>query len=376
MKTLISVTSALAVFAWGPVSWADSSMTAPAEPSSTLTWNGIALEAVARAKPTQHQAIRLLTYVSLAQHAALAEVQNAGAAREAVAAASMQVIAELLPSQAAFVEEHRRQLLSRAADRGRPVAQRFLEEARTDGFAQTWSGQASQAADAWRSLVNPPAPPAYPAVGAMRTFLAGSGSIFRSAPPPAPGSARFHADLAEVRHHTASPTEETTRLAKFYDMTTGTLVAGFWNERATELIRGSIPDELHAARIFATMNAAMMDAVVACHDAKYAYWVPRPSQADPSIRPLIGVPNHPSYPSNHSCVSTAAALVLAHFFPNDGERLERIAAEAGISRIYAGLHYRFDVDAGEEIGRRIAAVAVARHVDMLARWTRTVVTGY
>ena len=39
-------------------------------------------------------------------------------------------------------------------------------------------------------------------------------------------------------------------------------------------------------------------------------------------------------------------------------------------------HYRFDVDAGEEIGRKIAAVAVARHADMLARWTRTLVPGY
>ena len=376
MKTLISVVSFAVVAAWVPASWADPGITGQTQLTPTMTWNRIALEAVERAKSTQHQAIRLLAYVSLAQYAALAEAANAHVSRDAVATASMQVIAHLLPAQAAFVEERHRQLVPHDAAEGRSVARRLLAEAHKDGFAQTWSGHAPQAAYAWRSLVHPPAPPAYPAVGAMRTFLTQSGSLFRSAPPPAHGSTRFHADLAEVRRHTAAPTEESTRIAKFYDMTTGTLVAGFWNERAAALIRGNTLDERQAARILATMNAAMMDAIVACHDAKYVYWVPRPSQADPSIRPLIGVPNHPSYPSNHSCVSTTAALALAHFFPKDRGQLETIAAEAGVSRIYGGLHYRFVVEAGEEIGRKIAAIAVTRHADMLARWTRTLVAEY
>lgn len=157
------------------------------------------------------------------------------------------------------------------------------------------------------------------------------------------------------------------RLAKLYDMTTGTLVAGFWNERATALIRGNTVGELHSATVLAAMNTAMMDALIACHDAKYAYWVPRPKQVDPSIKPLIGVPNHPSYPSNHSCISTTAALVLSHFFPHAGPHLLGIASDAGLSRIYAGLHFRFDVDAGEEIGRKVATVAIARHPHLLTK---------
>jgi len=124
----------------------------------------------------------------------------------------------------------------------------------------------------------------------------------------------------------------------------------------------------------ATMNAAMLDAVIASHDTKYTYWVPRPSQADPSIKPLIGVPNHPSYPSNHAAVSTAAGLVLAHFFPGDRERLVTIAGEAGLSRIHAGIHYRFDMDAGETIGRKVAATAIARHTEMLAKRTQRLAT--
>jgi hypothetical protein len=368
------IVSFVAVSAWAGASWADSGASTPA--TATLTWNRVALEAVERAKPTQHQAARLLALVSIAQHAALAEAGNREAAHDAIAGASMRVIADLLPSQAAFAEERHRQLRPQAGDEGLHAAERALAHAHGDGFAQSGSAGAPQAAYAWRSLANPPAPPAYAAIGAMRTFFIASGSAFRPGPPPELGSALFLDDLAEVRRHTQAPTEESARIAKFYDMTSGTLAAGFWNEQAADLIRREAVSERQAARILATVNAAMMDAFVACHDAKYTYWVPRPSQADPAIKPLIKVPNHPSYPSNHSCISTTAALVLAHFFPQDRGRLEGMAKEAGMARIYAGLHYRFDVDAGEEIGRKVSTVAVARHAEMLSRWTRTVVSAF
>jgi hypothetical protein len=364
--------SGAAVFAcWTPA------VGAQPERSPTLVWNQVALEAIERAKPTQHQAARLLAHVSLAQYAASAEGASEDATRETVATASMRTIAELMPSQAAFAEQRYRELGARDNEKGRRIAQRVIAEANADGFAQQWSGQAPQAAYAWRSLAKTPVPPAYPAIGTMRTFLLESGSGFRPAPPPEVGSIRFLDDLDEVRRHTQSPTSETTRIAKFYDMTAGTMAAGFWNEQAAALIGKDALSEVQAAAILATVNAAIMDALVACHDAKYVYWTPRPSQADPAIKPLIGVPNHPSYPSNHACLSTAVALALAHFFPPEHERLSRMAGEAGASRIYAGIHYRFDVDAGAEIGRKVAAVAVARHGDMLARWaTPSLVTAY
>lgn len=371
MKTLISAVSFAAATVWASAAWAGPGTEEQDQSSASLTWNRIALEAVTRAKPTQHQTARLLAHVSLAQHAAVTGAADAEAARDAVASASMRVIAELLPSQAAFVEERHRQLQARASEQGFRVALHVLAQASRDGFAQKWNGQPPQAENAWRSLANPPAPPAYPAIGGMRTFFLESGSALRPAPSPEVGSKRFVDDLAEVRRYTESPTQESTRIAKFYDMTTGTMAAGFWNERAADLIRRDALDEFQATSVLATVNAAMMDALVACHDAKYAYWVPRPSQADPSIKPLIGVPNHPSYPSNHSCLSTAAGHVLADFFPRDRGRLEAIAQEAGMSRILAGLHYRFDVAAGEEIGRKVAAVALARRGEVLARWTDT-----
>lgn len=374
MKPSIRIVRLLIACAWVSASQAATETSDQTYPSQALTWNRIALQAVERAKPTQHQTVRLLAQLSLAQHVVATEAAS-GDAGEAMATASMRVIAALLPGQAAFAQERHREQQPSENERGVRIAESVLAEAARDGFAQTWNGQAPQASHAWRSLANPPAPPAYPAIGSMRTFFVETASALRASPPPDAGSARFSDDLAEVRRHAAAPTPETTRLAKFYDMTTGTLAGGFWNERAAELIRAGGADERRATTVLATVNAAMMDALVACHDSKYAYWVPRPSQVDPSIKPIIGVPNHPSYPSNHACLSTAAAKVLAHFFPNERERLEAIGAEAGASRIYAGIHYRFDVEAGAAIGRKAAATAVVRHADMLARRTRTLLSG-
>jgi len=374
MKTLISTVSLAIAAAFVPAA-AQTDAPARVEVAPTLAWNRIALETIERAKPSQHQAIRLLTYVSLAQYAALAEAGDGRDAADAVAGASMRVIAGLVPSQAAFVEQRHRESGARPIEAGRMVGDRLLAQAADDGFAQAWGGSLPPAAYVWKSLANPPAAPALPAIGGMRTFLIEGGSVFRSGPPPAPGSEHFQGDIAELRRYTASPTTDSVRIAKFYDMSTGTLAGGFWNEQAAERIAADGMSDREAARVLATMNAAMMDALAACHDTKYVYWVPRPSQADPSIKPLIVVPNHPSYPSNHACLSTAAARVLAHFFQKDRGRIEGMGEEAGLSRIYAGIHYRFDVEAGETIGRSVAEVALVRHSDMLARWTRTLMSG-
>lgn len=375
MKTSVRIASGLIAAGAACVAIADHGSANRSDPSPVVTWNRIALQAVERAKPTQHQVVRLLAHVSLAQHVAVTEAKSEQAAREAIATASMKVIAAMLPVQAAFVQERHRDFQARESEQGARIAARVVAHAEGDGFVQAWTGQPPQASYAWRSLANPPAPPAYSAIGGMRTFFSESGTAFRSAPPPALGSTRFSDDLAEVRRVTANPTADSTRIAKYYDMTTGTLAGGFWNEQATDLIHANRIDARRAAAMLATVNGAMMDALVACHDTKYTYWVPRPSQADPSIKAIIGVPNHPSYPSNHSCLSTAAADVLAHFFPGERKRLQGIGTEAGVSRIHAGLHYRFDVDAGETIGRKIAAVAISRHMEILAQWTRTLMSG-
>ena len=240
--------------------------------SPILTWNQTALDTIERIKPTQHRAIRLLAYMSLAQYAALADMQDKTAMPDAVTTASARVLSDLAPARAGFVDERRRELGTGESDKGRAVAIHVLAQAHSDQFTRAFAGQAPQGTHVWRSLVNPPAPPAYPAIGGMRTFLLESGDVLRSAPPPAMDSARVQNDLAEVKRHTEAPMAESTRLAKFYDMTSGTLAAGFWNSQAVERIRTNNLSDLQAARVLETMNTAMMDAVVACHDDMLARW--------------------------------------------------------------------------------------------------------
>lgn len=120
-----------------------------------------------------------------------------------------------------------------------------------------------------------------------------------------------------------------------------------WNNRKT-------------AHALALMNMAMADAIVGCWDSKYTYWVIRPYQADALISTPIGKPPHPSYPSGHACSSNAAAGVLGDLFPKERSRVDAMATESGLSRIYGGIHYRFDIEAGIALGRSVAALAI-RH---------------
>ena len=107
------------------------------------------------------------------------------------------------------------------------------------------------------------------------------------------------------------------------------------------------------------MHMAGVDAFIACHDSKYAYWVPRPTQVDPGIVLAIGVPNHPSYPSNHACISGTYGLVLDAMFPDQHGRYFAMGRQAGESRVYAGIHYRMDLDSGFDIAHKVAAKAIA-----------------
>jgi membrane-associated phospholipid phosphatase len=117
--------------------------------------------------------------------------------------------------------------------------------------------------------------------------------------------------------------------------------------------------EREAARILAYANAAAFDAQIACFDAKFTYWFIRPSQADPAITLPISLPNHPSYPSAHSCITGALMTVLIDAFPSERPRLEEVIQLAGLSRMYGGIHYRFDIEGGQGIGRQAAALALA-----------------
>jgi membrane-associated phospholipid phosphatase len=123
--------------------------------------------------------------------------------------------------------------------------------------------------------------------------------------------------------------------------------------------------ERAAAHVLAVTNAAALDAAIGCWDAKFTFVFARPSQVDNSIVVLpsipgflYGLPNHPSYPSGHSCVSAAAVTVLGAFFPERIPELQAGLVEAGLSREYGGIHYPFDVAAGQALGRSVGRLAL------------------
>ena len=248
---------------------------------------------------------------------------------------------------------------------GRRVGARIGAAARVDNFDSAWDGVMPTGPGKWFSSIG--RPPVLPVLGKMKPFYMKTGADFRPGPPPALGSNAFTSALAEIRQYSDTRTAAQDSTAKFWAMATGTLVAGYWNEVATSLIAKYHLNEQRATHLLALMNTAAMDGNIACHDAKYTYWMIRPSQADAGIKTAIGLPNHPSYPSNHACLSGTAALVLANQFPAEKAQLEQQAEDATVSRYYAGLHYRFDGDSGLVIAKNVAALALKVDRDLSGR---------
>src|SRR2546426_12643544 len=100
----------------------------------------------------------------------------------------------------------------------------------------------------------------------------------------------------------------------------------------------------------------MFDAQIGCWDAKETYWFLRPWQADPLITVVaaVGKPNHPAYPSGHSCLSASGADVLSTFFPEQRDHLNAMVTEAGPSRMDGRHHSRVGNAARHAARSRVA----------------------
>lgn len=349
----------------------------PMTTSGSLRWNAVARNYVAglAAKPNQQAALRAFTYLALAQWRAVGKGREDGdraGQAGAIAGASVAVLSYIFPSGApAFEAEAQAEAAATGSARsqdafadgltaGRAVGAAVVASAKTDRFDAVWTGTVPTGPGFWFSSATPPAPPLLPLLGQMRPFFMRSGDQFRPPPPPAFGSPEYVAALAEVRHFSDTRTAEQLAIAQFWAGTTGSLVAGFWNDEVSQLALRHHLNERRTARTLALANMAAMDANIACHDAKYTYWFIRPSQADHAITTPIGLPNHPSYPSNHACISGAFANVLGALIPSERDRLAAMADQAAESRLYAGIHYRFDKDAGLRIAREVSVLALRR----------------
>ena len=151
------------------------------------------------------------------------------------------------------------------------------------------------------------------------------------------------------------------RIAHFWADGVGTYTPpGHWNAIAAEDFVKQNFSEVRWARNLALLNMSLMDAAIACWDAKYFYFNPRPSQMDPRIKSVTGLPNFPSYTSGHSTFSGAAATILGHIIPARATDYTNMAKDASLSRLYGAIHYRSDCEKGLECGNKIGDYAKQR----------------
>jgi hypothetical protein len=340
-------------------------------PTSTMSWNEYACNLIAQNRAGQFPASRILAYLNLAINngivAARAQGRKPdGAAAGAAAAvlvsafpAEEQAITGRLTRETEAIGADGRADFAAGVQIGRAAAAPVVASAKEDRSNLAFTGQVPSSPDKWISRAQPAQPPLGPRLGEMRPFFLTTGADFRAPAPPAVDSPKFRAEVLEVRTVSDRRTGEQLRIAQYWENLSGAFAAGLWNSVARDAISSHGLSEAEAARILALMHMAGVDATIACHDSKYVYWVPRPTQVDPGIVLAIGVPNHPSYPSNHACISGTNGLVLDAMFPDQQGRYFAMGKQAGESRVYAGIHYRMDLDSGFEIAHKVASKAVA-----------------
>ena len=331
---------------------------------SSVAWNQTARDILAaRGAGTPTTQTRIFTYLSIAQYNAIIaaeDAQNGGdhaSPAAAAAGASIVVLKSFFPLDGALLDA--KLAAQRAATPWSGEQTKDFDDGEAIGRAVGTLVLAYAATDRVNLTtppVNPGGPGSWTGVNSLRgfygarTFALTSGDQFRPGPPPAFGSAEFNAALQEVRALSDGLTAAQLAIAQFWSPNG----PAYMNGIAADMIVSHHSSELEAARVLAVANMAGFDVLNACFDAKFAYYLIRPSQADPMIKLPVGLPNHPSYPSGHSCITSAYATVLASAFPDERDRLEAMIVEAGLSRMYGGLHYRFDCEVGQTLGRQVA----------------------
>ncbi|NUP56841.1 MAG: vanadium-dependent haloperoxidase [Gemmatimonadaceae bacterium] len=285
---------------------------------------------------------------------------------------------------------------------GDTVAKHVLAWASTDRFLQTRGYPKYTVSAAPGRWV--PTPPAYMDAieanwGVLRPFVMDSGSLFRLAAPPSfdtTKSSPYMRMVSEVLETSRHLTDEQRAIAAFWDCnpyvmhvqghtmfaTKKITPGGHWMGIVAIASRNAGADIMRSSEAYARTALAMADAFIATWAEKYRSNVARPetminAYLDERWEPVLQTPPFPEYPSGHSVVSTAAATALTQLYGDsvafvDSSEVEfglparsfpsfeAAAAEAAISRLYAGIHYRPAIDEGARVGRQVGSLLVSR----------------
>src|SRR5881392_797356 len=239
-----------------------------------------------------------------------------------------------------------------------------------------------------------------PWVAFMPPFVLETASQFRAPPPPALGSAQYAADFNETKDYGSA-----TSIVRTPDETA---IARFWNanvpSQQNQLYRDVAVqhgmDLVDAVHLMAMGSLTVADAGIACFDSKYAYLAWRPysairnadldgnaaTTADPAWSPLLSTPNHPEYPAAHGCVTSALADVLVNALGTQTihttiwgatggatsltttehfDTAQQLRDEIVDARVWAGVHWRSSVVAGENLGDSVAGWSLSHYFGSL-----------
>ncbi|MFN7934940.1 MAG: phosphatase PAP2 family protein [Bryobacteraceae bacterium] len=234
---------------------------------------------------------------------------------------------------------------------GERVGQAVVDRARSDGSTAVWTGSVPVGPGMWVGTN-----PVCPLCGTWKTWVLRSGDQLRPGAPPAYNSAEKQQELAGLK---AMPRPFADQAKAFFWQTGQGVITTWYDSIHLAMFEDRWSgNALRVARAYALLSVAQYDSMVACWDAKYAYWAIRPVQLDATVTTLFATPNHPSYPGAHATNSTSIAEVMAYLFPDRAAEYRAMAYEAGWSRMVAGIHYASDTEAGNVLGRRVAAQVV------------------
>jgi hypothetical protein len=285
---------------------------------------------------------------------------------------------------------------------GDRVAQHILAWAKEDNYLQTRGMPKYTVTSEPGHWV--PTPPAYmdavePNWGKVRPFVMDSPSQFRPEPPFPFDTARnspFFREAVEVHDVKKHLTDDQRALTAFWDCnpyvmhvqghtmfaTKKVTPGGHWMGIAAIAARKSGANIMQSAEAYARTAIALADGFISSWDEKYRSNVIRPetvinASIDEAWQPLLQTPPFPEHTSGHSVISTAAAAVLTDLFGagfafTDSTEMdyglpvrpfssfEAAAAEAAISRLYGGIHYRRSIEQGIAQGRKVGELVVKR----------------
>ena len=378
-------------------------------------WNDLTLRAIRYANVPPPVAVRQMAIVHLAVYDAANGVERRfkpfrieSAPKEcsleaSVSAAAYHSLRTLFPKSAESFDSHYRAILSAIPNNasktngiewGKQVAREYLKLRQFDGAGQSTSYNYDTRPGYWQRTLPNFDKPLLPNWGRVKPFAIPSAEQFRPASAPPLASAEWAAQYNLVKAvgatNSTTRTPEQREIALFWaDGANTETPPGHWNKIAQQVVEKKSYGIVESARLFAALNVALADPGIVFWDAKYTYNWWRPitairagetdgnpaTEPDPNWLPLIPTPPFPEHTSGHSTFSGAAAAVLAELTGSDEfqfvttsdglpgvvrrfRRFSDAAKEAGMSRIYGGIHFPAANEQGLESGRKVGLYVV------------------